>query len=89
MTKGEPFMKNSERKHGHRAPVSRNAWCELNSNCTFSKIHDMCHNPKCNCQKQTAFATKRMQLEGAGFKNARRKIFKGTEKYGITTVNRD
>ena len=27
------------------------------------KLHDMCHNPKCRCQKQITFTPKQFQLE--------------------------
>ena len=40
----------------------------------------MCHNPKCNCQKQITCNTKQFQLEGNGLKNTMKKLFKGTEK---------
>ena len=40
----------------------------------------MCHNPKCKCQKQTTFSPNQFQLEGAGFKNAMKKIFRGSPK---------
>ena len=39
----------------------------------------MCHNPKCNCQKQITFTTKQYMLEGNGFKNTMKKIFNGSE----------
>ena len=39
----------------------------------------MCHNPKCKCQKQNTFTPNQFQLEGAGFKNAMKKIFKGSQ----------
>ena len=39
----------------------------------------MCHNPKCNCQKQITFTPKQFQLEGNGFKNTMKKIFKGSQ----------
>ena len=52
MTRGEPFVKNAKCKHGHRATGSNSACCELNRKCTVFELHDMCHNPKCNCQKQ-------------------------------------
>ena len=60
--------------------MSNSAWFDLNKNCSVLKLHDMCHNPKCNCQKQIAFTPKQFQLEGSGFKNTIKKIFKGTEK---------
>ena len=51
MTKGEDFIKNAKCNHGHRSTVSNSAWCDLNIYCTVSKLHIMCHNPKCNWQK--------------------------------------
>ena len=59
--------------------MSNSAWCDLNKNFTVSKLHDMCHNPKCNCQKQITFIPKQLQLEGNGFKNTMKKIFKGSQ----------
>ena len=42
----------------------------------------MCHNPKCKCQKQITFSPNQFQLEGAGFKNTMKKIFKGSQTAG-------
>ena len=39
----------------------------------------MCHIPKCKCQKQINFSRNQFQLEGAGFKNTMKKIFKGSQ----------
>ena len=39
----------------------------------------MCHNPKCNCQKQLTFSTRQFQLEGKGFKNTMKKTIKGSQ----------
>ena len=39
----------------------------------------MCHNPKCNCQKQFTFAPRQFQLEGGSIKSKLQKIFKGTQ----------
>ena len=52
MTRGEDFIKNAKSTHGHRSAMSNSAWCDLNKNCTVLKLHDMCHSPKCKCQKQ-------------------------------------
>ena len=52
MTKGEDFNKSAECTHGHRSAMSNSVWCDLNKNCTVLKLHNMCHNLKCNCQKQ-------------------------------------
>ena len=52
---------------------------------------DMCHNPKCNCQKQITFTPKQYMLEGNGFKNTMKKLFKGTQsartKFSKPAVN--
>ena len=79
MTRGQDFIKNAKFTHGHRSAMSNSAWCDLNKNCTVLKLHDMCHNPKCKCQKQITFSPNQFQLEGAGFKNTMKKIFKGSE----------
>ena len=51
----------------------------------------MCHNPKCKCQKQITFSPNQFQLEGAGFKNTMKKIFKGSQtawnKFLKPTIN--
>ena len=79
MTRGQDFVKNAKCSHGHRSAMSNSAWCDLNKNCTVLKLHDMCHNPKCKCQKQITFSPTQFQLEGAGFKNTMKKIFKGSQ----------
>ena len=53
MTKGESFVKYAKCKHGHRSAMNNSAGCDLNKNCAVLNLHDICHNPKCNCQKQT------------------------------------
>ena len=79
MTKGEDFIKTAKCKHGHRWAMSTSAWCDLNDNCTVLKLHNMCHNPKCNCQKQITFSLKQFQLEVNGFKYTMKKIFKESQ----------
>ena len=79
MTKGEDFIKNAKCKHGHRAPMTNSAWCDLKKNCTVLTLHDMCHNPKCNCQKQITFTAGQFQLEGNRIKNTMKKKFKGSQ----------
>ena len=39
----------------------------------------MCHNPKCNCQKQITFSPKQFQLEGGSINSKLQKKFKGTQ----------
>ena len=39
----------------------------------------MCHNRKCNCQKQITFTPKQFQLEGGSIKSKLQKFFRGTQ----------
>ena len=80
MTKGSDFIKSGKCSHGHRSAMSNSAWCDLNKNCTVLKLHDMCHNPKCKCQKMIIFTPNQYQLEGGSIKSKLQKIFKGTQK---------
>ena len=79
MTRGEDFFKNAKCTHGHRSAMSNTAWCDFNKNCTVLKIHNMCHNPKCKCQKQITFTPKQFELEGGLIKSKLQKKFKGTQ----------
>ena len=68
--------------------MSNSALCDLNKNCTVFKLHDMCHNPKCKCQKQVTFTSNQFQLEGSGFKNTlKKKHLKYLEQLGINSSN--
>ena len=58
---------------------SNSAWCGSNKNCTVLKFYDMCYNPKCKCQKMITFSPNQFKLEGVGFKNTMKKIFKGSQ----------
>ena len=62
-------------------------WCNLNRNFTVLKVHDLCHNPKCNCQKQFTFTPKQYMLEGDGFRNTMEKLFKVVKQHGINFGN--
>ena len=77
MTRSENFLKNAKCKH--RSAMSNSAWCDLNKNCTVLKLHDMCHDPKCNCQKQITVTPKQFQLEGGSIKSKLESIFKGSQ----------
>ena len=79
MTRGQDFIKNAKCTHGHRSAMSNSAWCDLNKNCTVLKLHDVCHNPKCKCQKMITFTPNQFQLEGGSIKSKLQKIFKGTQ----------
>ena len=79
MTKGEDFTKSAKCTYRHRSAMSNSAWFDLNKNCTVLKLHDMCHNPKCKCQKQITFTPKQFELEGGSIKSKLQKNFKGTQ----------
>ena len=79
MTRGKDFIKSAKCTHGHRSAMSNSAWCDLNKNCTVLKLHDMCHNPKCKCQKQITFSPNQFQLEGGSIKSKLKSIFRGTK----------
>ena len=79
MTRGQDFIKNAKCSHGHRSAMSNSAWCDLNKNCTVLKLHDMCHKPKCKCQKQITFSPNQFQLEGGSIKSKLKSIFRGTK----------
>ena len=80
LTRAESFIKNAECKRGHQSAMSNSAWCDLKKDCTVLMLHELCHNPKCNCRKQTALTRKQFQLEGSGFKIWMKKKFKGTDE---------
>ena len=66
-------------KHGHRSTIGKAAWCDLNEDGFFLKLHDLCPNSKCKCQKQVECTPRQFQLEGTAFKNTMKNTFKGTE----------
>ena len=80
MTRGQDFIKNAKCSHGHRSAMSNSAWCDLNKNGTVLILHDMCHNPKCKCQKMITFTPSQFQLEGGSIKCKLQKIFRGTQR---------
>ena len=59
--------------------MSNSAWCDLNNKITVLKLHDLCHNPECKCQKQITFTPKQFQLEGGSIKSKLEKFFRGTQ----------
>ena len=79
MSRAENFIKKAKCSHGHRSAMSNSAWYDLNKNCTVLKLHDVCHNHKCRCQKQITFTPKQFQLESGSNKSNLEKVFKGTQ----------
>ena len=76
MSRGEIFFRNAKCTHGHRSAMSNSAWCDLNKKCTVLKLYDMCHNHKCERQKQKTFSPRQFELEGNGFKNTMKNILR-------------
>ena len=67
--------------------MSNSAWCDLKNKSDILKLHDICDNPRCKCQKQITFNPRQFQLEGSGFRNTMRKKSNGIKKSGITSIN--
>ena len=59
--------------------MSNSASFDLNKDCALLKFYDMCHNPKCNYQKQITFTPGQFQLEGGSIKCKLKYFFKGTQ----------
>ena len=87
MTREGKFVKNETCTHGHRSAMSNSAWCDFNKNCTVLKLHDMCHNPKYNCQKKITFTPEQYHLEGGSIKSKLQKISEEPKKIGIVLLN--
>ena len=87
MTRGQDFIKSAKCTHGHRSAMSNSAWCDLNKNCTVLKLHDMCHNPKCKCQKMITFTPNQFQLEGGSIKVNYKKFLKEQKQLGINSLS--
>ena len=79
MTRRKDFIKNAKCSHGHRSVMSNSVWCDLNKKCTVLKLHDMCHNPKCRCQKQITSTPKQFQHEAGSIKRNLQKQIRGTQ----------
>ena len=79
MTRGESFQKRGKCRNGHCIGLSGTAWSDLNTKGTILKLHDMCPNQNCKCQKQITFTPRQFELEGSGFKSFMKKVFKGSK----------
>ena len=79
MSRYDKFQKRGKCIHGHCSGLSNSAWTDLDKNNSILKLHDMCANKNCNCQKQLTFTPRQYMLEGGSVKSKLKKIFKGTE----------
>ena len=59
--------------------MSNSAWCDLNSKGNIFKLHDICPNLKCGCQKIISFTPSQYMLEGDVLKNTMKNLFKGSQ----------
>ena len=59
--------------------MSTSDWCDLNKDCAVFKLLDMCHNPKCICQKQITFTAKQFQHDGGSIRSKLQKHIQGTQ----------
>ena len=87
MTRAENFIKNAKRKHGHQSTMSNSAWCDFKKKFTVLKLHDLCHNPKSNCQKQITFSLKQFQLESGSIKTELQKNLRELKLLGINFLS--
>ena len=67
--------------------MSNSAWCDSSKNFTVLKLHDMCHIPKCNYQKENFFTPTQFQFEGGSIKSKLQKFSKGQKKLRIVLLN--
>ena len=67
--------------------MSKSAWCDLNKDCTELKLHDMCHNPKCICQKQITFTPKQFQHDGGSNRSKLQKNIQEHKLLGIYVLS--
>ena len=79
MTRGTDFQNRGKCRNGHCSKLSGSAWTDLNTNGTILKLHDMCPNQNCKCQKQITFTPKQFELEGGSLKSFMKKVFKGSK----------
>ena len=79
MTRGTDFQNRGKCRNGHCIKLSGSAWTDLNTNGTILKLHDMCPNQNCKCQKQITFTPRQFELEGGSLKSFMKKVFKGSK----------
>ena len=72
-SKTENIQKSVECKNIHSSPMSNLSWCVLNNEGNLVRIHDMCPNLKCKCQKQFTLNANQFQIEGSGLKKNKEK----------------
>ena len=80
LTKGEKLQRSANRKNSHSSPMSNLSVCNLVNKGNLLKVHDFCPNPKCKGPKRLTFTLNEFQLLGAGCKNTKNKMFKGSQK---------
>ena len=81
-TKWEKFQKSAKCKNIHSSPMSNLSWFNFKNKGNFLKVHNMCLKAECRAQKQVTFTPNHFELEGAGFKNARKIFLNVVKKHG-------
>ena len=87
MSRYDKFEKRGKCLHGHCSKMSNSAWTDLNKDNSILKLHDMCANKNCNCQKMLTFTPKQYQLEGGSIKQNLKKYLKEQKRHGIVFLN--
>ena len=87
MSRYDNFEKRGKCLHGHCSKMSNAAWTDSDKNNSILKLHDMCANKNCNCQKMLTFTPRQYQLEGGSIKTKLKKHLKVQKKHGIVFLN--
>ena len=80
MSRVVDFIKRGKCKNNHCSSMSNSACTDLNSKGKILKLHDICPNAKCNCQKILTFTPHQYMLEGRSIKSKLQKTSRGTKK---------
>ena len=73
-------MKKGKCKTNRCSSMSNSAWCDPNNKGDILKLHDICPNPKCKCQKVIIFTPHQYMPEGGSIESELQKIFRGSKK---------
>ena len=89
MNKKDIFLRSGKSKHGHRWAMSNSAWCDFNKNCTVSKLHDMCHNPKIFVKSKSLLLPNSFNFKAMGPKKQWKNYSKESTNCGLISFSRD
>ena len=84
MSRYDKFQKRGKCVHNHCSPLSNSAWTDLNKDNSILKLHDMCANKNCNCQKMLTFTPKQYHAgRWIDIKQNLKKYLREVKKLGI------